>query len=147
MLWLGVGFGSSLAAGLLLGPFNGALLLLTIAGIGVIFEHMFANIGLTIYANRQRQFDIFKHGVVPTVSSILGVIVLYYSMQGLLSTVISSPSLLNYAFLGAGIFGIVWPLAIGFPLGIYYLKKHPEKLAKAGEYDIAMEIRPQSKET
>ncbi len=58
----------------------------------------------------------------------------------------SSPSLLNYAFLGAGIFGIVWPLGVGFPLGIYYLKKHPEKLAKAGEYDIEMEIRPQSKE-
>ncbi|ARM77069.1 hypothetical protein B6F84_04650 [Acidianus manzaensis] len=146
MLWLGVGFGSTLISGLVLGPFNGALLLLTISGIGVIFEHIFANIGLTIFAKKQDQFDVFKHGFVPIVSSILGVVVLYYSMQGLISTAISSPSLLNYALLGAGIFAILWPLAVGFSLSVYYMKKHPEKLAKAGEYDIEMELKPQSKE-
>lgn len=142
LLWLAVGYTASISAGLLLGPVNGALILLTIAGIGVILEHSFANIGLLLYARKIRKFDILKHGIIPIISTIIGGVVLYYSIDSLYITAVSSPSLLNYAFLAAGIFGLLWPLVGGGALTLYYAKRRPEALKLAGKYDADLEEAP-----
>jgi len=134
LAWLVIAYALSLVLGFLYGPVNGALVLLTVSGIGIIFVHIFANSALTSYALRVKKFNVLTHGVVPTVSSILALIVVYYSVQSTLSSALSSPSLLNYGYIAATMIGLMW-VGIGLAISAYYLRRKPDVLAKAGSFD------------
>lgn len=80
ILWsLLVGFVVSLVAGLLLGPFKGFLVLVTIASVALFLGHILANIAFTPYDRRIGEFRWFVHGVAPVVSSILVVLVWWFT--------------------------------------------------------------------
>lgn len=132
--WLAITYALSIIFGILYGPVNGALVLLTVSGIGIIFVHVFANSALTAYALRTGKFDALAHGIVPIASSILALIVVYYSVESTLSSALSSPSLLNYGYIGATIGGLVW-VAVGLAISAYYVRRKPDILARAGKFD------------
>jgi amino acid transporter len=108
-------------AGIILGPSSAALWLLTISGICIIAVHMVANTALTVFTVRERRFRLILHGLIPTVSTIIGGIVIYYSAIPLPS------GNLRYAVLVS----LAW-LAFGFAVLAWYLYRHPEILRSGG---------------
>ncbi|MFP3281289.1 MAG: APC family permease [Vulcanisaeta sp.] len=113
----------NIVTGLIMGPTNGAIWLLTFAGLGIIAVHIVANSALTIYSYRQGMLrkEWLKHGLIPTVASVLGAIIFFYSVYPL-------PS---YPYNIAVIASFVW-IIIGVVLAIYYWRKRPDILANAG---------------
>lgn len=111
----------NLITGYILGPETAALWLLTIAGICIIAVHIVTNTSLTVYMWKARKFKVILHGVLPTVATIMGLIVLWYSVY----PVPAAP--IGYAV----IIGLAW-LAVGFTVTWYYVKRHPELMKTAG---------------
>jgi len=113
----------NIVTGLIMGPTNGGVWLLTFAGLGIIAVHIVANSALTIYSYRQGMLrkEWLKHGLIPTVASVLGAIIFFYSVYPL-------PS---YPYNIAVIASFVW-IIIGVVLAIYYWRKRPDILANAG---------------
>jgi len=113
----------NIVTGLIMGPTNGGVWLLTFGGLGIIAVHIVANSALTIYSYRQGMLrrEWLKHGLIPTVASVLGAIIFFYSVY----------PLPPYPYNVAVITSFVW-IVIGVILAIYYWKKHPDILANAG---------------
>ncbi|MFP3161314.1 MAG: APC family permease [Vulcanisaeta sp.] len=117
----------ALIAGLLLGPFNGSVFLLTIDGLGMIMTHIVANTALTYYKHKTvglRGKDIMfylLYVIAPTVASITAFIVFFYSVYPL-------PS---YPFNIAVLIAIGWFLA-GLVIAWWYSKYRAEILKHAG---------------
>lgn len=114
----------NMVAGALLGPINGALWLLTIAGVSIIAVHIVANTALTVFTIRQRKVERFRvllHGVVPTVATLIGGTVIFYSVNPLPASPFGS----------AAIFALLW-LVAGFVVAAYYVRRHPERMSLAG---------------
>ncbi|MCL5888362.1 MAG: APC family permease [Candidatus Thermoplasmatota archaeon] len=125
----------NLIFGFFFGPRTGALILLTGAGIGIIFTHIYANIGLTLYTKSQKVFRFFVHGVIPITSSIIAAFVIYYTVEGDIMTQVTSPSFDNFAFATSAVIGLIWSFAFALIISYYYVKKHPHRATAAGTYD------------
>jgi amino acid transporter len=67
-------------AGLILGPTEAGIWLLTIAGVSIIAVHIVANTALTVYMAKAKVFNFLTHGLVPSVATIIGGIVIWYSI-------------------------------------------------------------------
>jgi amino acid transporter len=125
----------NLIFGFLFGPRTGALILLTGSGIGIIFTHVYANISLTLYTRTQKVFKLLAHGIVPTLSSIIAIIVIYYTVeQDVLSQVIS-PSFDHFAYASSAVFGVIWSFVFALIISFYYVKMKPNIATEAGTYD------------
>jgi amino acid transporter len=139
VLWLGTSFVLDMVLGFIFGPLTAGLVLLSMAGIAIIFVHVFANTGLSIFSYRElrakKESNFLYHIVAPTVSSVLGLIVVVYSIQSAVSTYLSAPNASNLSFLVAPVLGVVWCLGIGGALSLYYHAKKKEILMGAGRYD------------
>lgn len=139
LLWLSISFVLDVVLGLIFGPLTAGLILLSMAGIAIIFVHIFANTGLSFFSYRelrkQGQSSFLYHFLAPIASSILGVIVVVYSLYFAIDTYITAPTSANLPYLVAPVIGVVWSLVIGGALSVYYLVKKKEILAKAGRYD------------
>ncbi len=111
-----------LIAGFILGPTTAGLWLLSIAGINIIATHIVANTALTAYMAREKgSFRLFLHGIVPSVATLIGIVVIWYSAVPL-----PAPP-----FGAAVVTALVW-LVVGFGIAYYYAKKHPDLMAVAG---------------
>jgi amino acid transporter len=121
LFFFGVILVINMAAGFILGPETGALWLLTISGICIIAVHIVANTSLTVYMWRERKFRALLHGVFPSAATLMGLIVLWYSIY----PVPAAP--VGYAV----ITGLAW-LAVGFAVTWYYVKRHPQIMEVAG---------------
>ncbi len=111
----------NIVAGIILGPGNAALWLLTIAGICIIGVHMVANTALTVFTVRLGRFRPIVHGLIPSASTIIGGIVIYYSAIPLPSGPFKYAVLLSLAW-----------LLVGFGVLAWYLSRHPGILAGGG---------------
>lgn len=112
---------ANIIAGAILGPENGGLWLLTIAGIEIIGVHIVGNTALTIYMWRARRFRWIIHGILPSFATLTGLVVLYYSVIPLPSGATES----------AVIVGLAW-LLVGLLLAAWYARKRSELLALSG---------------
>ncbi len=139
ILWLGSSFVLDIILGLIFGPLTAGLVLLSMAGISIIFVHVFANTGLSFFSyselRKRGESNVLYHFIAPIASSILGIIVVGYSLQSAFSAYISTPTTTNLAYLVAPILGVVWCLGLGGALTLYYRSKKSDILAKAGRYD------------
>ena len=75
------------------------------------------------------------HFVAPTLASVLGLIVIFFSVQLTYTSYIGDPTGINLAFLAAVLISIVWVVVLGPIIALYYKKRKPEILEKAGIYD------------
>jgi hypothetical protein len=80
-----------------------------------------ANSALTAYKVRNGGFKPVLHGVIPTVSSLIGLVVIYYSVYPVPSGAIGKAVLVS----------IAW-LVVGFGVMVYYIWRHPDLLRLAG---------------
>ena len=139
VVWLGISFVLDIILGLIFGPLAAGLILLSMAGIAIIFVHIFANTGLTLFSVRELKkvgkSSPLYHILAPTVSSILGLIVIGYSIYFAVTLYIAAPTFGNLPFLIAPVFGIVWSVIMGGILSIYYVMKKKKVLEQAGRYD------------
>ncbi len=110
-----------MVAGAVLGPGTGALWLLTISGICIIAVHIVGNFALTVFTLQRGRFRWLYHGLIPSVATVLGGIVLFYSVYPVPSEPTGS----------AVVVGLLWLLA-GFFVAAYYVWRHPDLLKKAG---------------
>ena len=139
-LWLGISFVLDVILGMFFGPVNAALVLLTMAGVYIICVHIIANTALTLYSHtnlkEKGQSSIVLHYLAPTVASVLGIIVLFFSIQATYSSYISMPNTIDLAYLVAVVFSILWVVIAGPIISMYYASRKPEILEKAGMYDV-----------
>jgi amino acid transporter len=120
-LFFGVILAVNLTTGAILGPTTGALWLLTISGVCIIAVHIMANTALTVYMVRQRKFRLAVHGIIPSVATVIGLIVLWYSVYPIPAAPIGDAVLLSFAW-----------LAVGFLVAWYYVRRHPDLMKVAG---------------
>ena len=139
ILWLGVSFVLDLILGLIYGPTNAGLVLLTMSGIAIIFVHITANTSLTLfsrnYLKKEGKSSILLHYIAPTVASALGAIVIYFTVESNIATYLSTPTSINLAYMVIVIFALVWVLVGATAVALYYKLKKPEIIANAGMYD------------
>jgi len=144
LVYIAIAFVLDIILGLKFGPVTAALILLTMAGIYIIFPHIFANTALTIFSHselkKRGESSILKHFVVPTVSSVIGIIVIYFSVESTVSSYISALTAVNLAYLLAVIISLIWVLVIGGGLSAYYYLKKKDVLRKAGRFDAEESI-------
>lgn len=137
--WLLPSFVIDIILGIIYGPLTAGLVLLTMAGICIIFTHVFANTGLSLFSylelRKTKQSNILYHFIAPIASSILGLIVVGYSLQSAVQGYMSAPTGIDLAFLVATVFGIVWSLVLGGALSLYYRSSKKDIMEKAGSYD------------
>lgn len=96
-----------IVAGLILGPTEAGIWLLTIAGVSIIAVHIVANTALTVYMARIKAFKFFTHGVIPSVATLVGLIVLGKSVYPVPSGAVGVAVLISLAWLLVG-FGIAY---------------------------------------
>jgi amino acid transporter len=111
----------NLVAGAIFGPTTGAIWLLTIAGVCIIAVHIVANTSLTVYMWRAKKFRLMLHGIVPSIATIIGLVVLWYSVY----PVPAAP--FGYAVFIA----LAW-LVVGFIVAYWYVQRRPHLLEDAG---------------
>lgn len=144
IVWLGSSFILDLILGFIFGPLTAGLVLLSMAGISIIFVHVFANSGLSFFSYRelrkQGKSNFILHFLAPSASSILGLIVVFYSLQSALSTYAGTPNSTNLAYLIAPVLGVVWCLVLGGGLSLYYRSKKKDILANAGKFDSEQNV-------
>ena len=121
VLFFGLIMVINLVAGLILGPEEAAIWLLTIAGVCIIAVHIVSNTALTAYMWRARKFRALTHGVIPTVATIMGAVVIWYSVY----PVPAAP-------IGYAVFIALGWLVVGFGVAYYYARRHPELMKLAG---------------
>ncbi|MFG1449634.1 MAG: amino acid permease [Thermoplasmataceae archaeon] len=139
MVWLGVSFVLDLILGLIYGPTNAGLVLLTMSGIAIIVVHIVSNTSLTLfsrnYLKKTGESNFLLHYVAPTVASILGLIVIYFTVESNIATYISQPTAINLAYMVIVIFSVLWVVIGATAVTLYYKFKKPNVIAKAGVYD------------
>lgn len=113
----------ALVTGLILGPFNGSVFLLTIDGLGMIATHIVVNTALSWYMHKQGRLtmNLLLYLILPIIATITGFVVFFYSVYPL-------PS---YPFDVAVFIAIAWFL-VGIALAWWYSKTHAEILKNAG---------------
>lgn len=138
-LWLGISFILDVILGLFFGPTNAGLILLTMSGIAIIVVHMVANTSLSLFSynvlRKEGKSNVLLHYIAPTVATVIGFIVIYFTIASTASTYFSAPSTINLAYLVMVIFSVLWVIIGGFGLMAYYLIRKPEVAAKAGTFD------------
>ncbi len=136
IIWAGMSFVLDVIVGLIFGPLSAAFVLEAGTGISIIIVHMFANTSLTLYTNRVHRFNLLKHGILPTLATITGFIVIYYTVSDIITKYMTHPSPLNDAYFASFIITILWILVGGLVVTLYYRIKRPEILRDAGEFNM-----------
>ncbi|MCL4341046.1 MAG: APC family permease [Candidatus Thermoplasmatota archaeon] len=70
----------SIIAGLILGPYTGFIVLITISSLSLYAGHILSNTALPFYFRKIREMKVLTHIVLPTISSIVLVFGIYYSV-------------------------------------------------------------------
>jgi amino acid transporter len=138
-LWLGISFILDMVLGVFLGPVNAALVLLTMAGIYIICVHIIANTALTLFSHaelrKSGQSSVLLHYIAPSLASIIGAIVIIFSVQATYSSYVALPNTIDLAYLVAVVVSLVWVIVFGPIISLYYMRTKPEVAARAGTFD------------
>ncbi len=119
-----IGILISLAAGLIFGPFNGFLYLVTASAVALFIGHMMTDASLPLEYKRIKEFAISKHAIVPAVSFVFLIIGIYYSFFP-----ITYPE--DISIITAIVFMVVSAVVLKI-----YINKHKEVKDKIGSTPI-----------
>ncbi|MEM0139128.1 MAG: amino acid permease [Ferroplasma sp.] len=136
IIWAGLSFVLDVIMGLIFGPLSAAFVLEAGTGISIIIVHILANSSLTAYTKRVHKFNILRHGILPTVATIVGLVVIYFTVEDIIIKYTTNPTPVNDAYLASFIVTILWILVGGIAVTAYYRIKRPEILRDAGEFDL-----------
>ncbi len=110
-----------IVAGLILGPTEAGIWLLTIAGVSIIAVHIVANTALTVFMAKIKEFAWFRHGVIPSFATLVGLVVIWYSVYPIPKEPVGLAVLV----------AIAW-LVVGAVVAIYINRRHGASLKGAG---------------
>jgi len=113
----------SLAAGILIGPKDGFLYLVTASSAALFIGHILSNFGLGITYKKLKEFKVLTHAIIPAVATIILSIAMFYSF-------VPPAYPVDYAIITAIVFIIISAIAI-----VIYARKHPSQIHKAGMAD------------
>ena len=136
IIWALLSFVLDVIMGLVYGPLDAAFVLEAGTGISIIIVHMLANTSLTLYTNRVKKFNLLKHGIIPSAATIIGVVVLYYTVSDIITKWLTIPNAVNDAYFVSFIFTIIWILGGGIIVTMHYFKNKPEILRDSGEFNM-----------
>ncbi len=136
IIWALLSFALDVIMGLIYGPLVAAFILEAGTGISIIIVHMFANTSLTIYTKRINKFNLLKHGIAPSVATIVGLIIIYFAIINIVTKWLTTPNPVNDAYFASFIFTMLWILGGGVIITMYYFKRKPEILRDAGEFNM-----------
>ncbi len=117
----------SLAAGLLIGPLDGFLYLVTASSAALFIGHILSNFGLAVTFKKLKELKIILHVIIPSIATIILAVAMYYSF-------VPPAYPVDYAIITAGIFIIATIIAI-----YLYGRKHADTISKAGTSDMSVQ--------
>lgn len=137
LVWAIGSFVLDVIVGLKFGPKNAAFILEAGTGISIIAVHILANTSLSLYGLRKGEFKLLSYGLAPIVSTIIGFVVIYFSMDNVISNFLTNPSsTVNTAYLISFAATVSWIVVGGGLLTYFYSRRKPQVLKEAGEYDV-----------
>ncbi|AGO61812.1 MULTISPECIES: APC family permease [Ferroplasma] len=123
----GVAYVVSLAAGLLIGPEDGFLYLVTASSAALFVGHILSNFGLGVTYKKLKEFKILTHAVIPAIATVILAIAMFYSF-------VPPAYPVDYSIITAVVFIIISAIAI-----VIYAIKHPEAIKRAGSTDMEVQ--------
>lgn len=123
----GVAYTVSLIAGILIGPENGFLYLVTASSAALFIGHILSNFGLGATFKKLKEFKVVTHAIIPAAATIILAVAMFYSFYPPAYPV-------DYAIITAIVFIIISAIVI-----FIYGKKHPEEIKKAGSTDMLVQ--------
>ena len=130
----GVAYTVSLIAGILIGPENGFLYLVTASSAALFIGHILSNFGLGATFKKLKEFKVVTHAIIPAAATIILAVAMFYSFYPPAYPV-------DYAIITAIVFIIISAIVI-----FIYGKKHPEEIKKAGSTDMLVQDEIYSRE-
>lgn len=70
----------SIIAGILLGPYTGFIVLITVSSLSLYAGHILSNTALPFYFRKIKEMKVFTHIILPGISSVILVFGIYYSV-------------------------------------------------------------------
>jgi amino acid transporter len=122
-----VAYTVSVVSGILIGPEDGFLYLVSASSAALFIGHILSNFGLGITYKKLKEFKILEHAVLPTIATIVLAVAMYYSF-------VPPAYPVDFAIITAIVFIIVSAVAI-----LIYRKNHPEKIKNAGMVDMQVQ--------
>ncbi len=129
-----VAYTVSLISGILIGPENGFLYLVTASSAALFVGHILSNFGLGATFKKLKEFKVVTHAIIPAAATIILAVAMFYSFYPPAYPV-------DYAIITAIVFIIISAIAI-----FIYGKKHPEEIKNAGSTDMLVQEEIYSKE-
>jgi amino acid transporter len=123
----GVAYFVSLAAGILIGPEDGFLYLVTASSAALFIGHILSNFGLGVTYKKLKEFKILTHAILPGIATVILAVAMFYSF-------VPPAYPVDYAIITAIVFIIVSAIVI-----VIYAMKHPSEIKKAGATDIEVQ--------
>ncbi|MCL4453924.1 APC family permease [Ferroplasma sp.] len=123
----GVAYTVSLISGILIGPENGFLYLVTASSAALFVGHILSNFGLGATFKKLKEFKVVTHAIIPAAATIILAVAMFYSFYPPAYPV-------DYAIITAIVFIIISAIVI-----FIYGKKHPEEIKKAGSTDMLVQ--------
>lgn len=123
----GVAYTVSLISGILIGPENGFLYLVTASSAALFIGHILSNFGLGATFKKLKEFKVVTHAIIPAAATIILAVAMFYSFYPPAYPV-------DYAIITAIVFIIISAIVI-----FIYGKKHPEEIKKAGSTDMLVQ--------
>lgn len=130
----GVAYTVSLISGILIGPENGFLYLVTASSAALFIGHILSNFGLGATFKKLKEFKVVTHAIIPAAATIILAVAMFYSFYPPAYPV-------DYAIITAIVFIIISAIVI-----FIYGKKHPEEIKKAGSTDMLVQDEIYSRE-
>ena len=148
LVWLAISFVLDLIMGVIFGPVNAALILLTMTGICIVTVHIIGNTSLTFFSHntlkKTGDSNLLYHYIAPTIASIVGIVIIYFTIETNVVDYIAAPTMLNLAFFIISVIGFLWIVVGAVAVTLYYKYRHPETLENAGNYDAEVDIAENS---
>ncbi len=123
----GVAYTVSLISGILIGPENGFLYLVTASSAALFVGHILSNFGLGATFKKLKEFKVVTHAIIRAAATIILAVAMFYSFYPPAYPV-------DYAIITAIVFIIISAIVI-----FIYGKKHPEEIKKAGSTDMLVQ--------
>ncbi|PYB67901.1 amino acid transporter [Thermoplasma sp. Kam2015] len=136
IVWSITSFVLDVLMGLYFGPKTAAFILEAGTGISIIIVHIMANTSLTYYTRRINRFEFLKHALAPAVATVIGLVVIYFTVSNIWTRWVTDPTPVNDAYFASFIITILWVVIGGMIVTLYYSRKRPEILKNAGEFDV-----------
>ncbi len=122
-----VGYIVSLVTGLIMGPSNGFLYLISASSVALFIGHILSNVGLGITFRKAGEMSLAKHVILPAIATAILLVAMFYSLYPPVFPV-------DYSIITAVVFIAISTVAIAI-----YARNHQDRIRRAGLTDVLVQ--------